>query len=141
MSASEVDLGFQYFASKLVSDSTLLGYAPGGVYRTLAPVTTLSPYVIAIYMAGTTVTNFGAVRGYVSLLYQVKAVGPASLTGQLASAAARIDTLITSSTQQSITGGIIKSCIQTQPIQMDEEVTKEIWSNIGGLYRLIITAT
>jgi hypothetical protein len=141
MSANEVDLGFQYFASKLSSDSTLLGCAPGGGYRTLAATTTLTPYWIAIFMAGTTTTNFGGVRGYVSLLYQVKAVGPASVTGQIANAAARIDTLITSATQQAVTGGIIKSCIQTQPIEMDELVVKETWTNLGGLYRLMITAT
>jgi hypothetical protein len=141
MSANEVDLGFQYFASKLVGDSTLLGFAPGGVYRALAATTTLAPYVIAISMAGTTTTNFGGVRGYVSALYQVKAVGPATVTSQVASAAARIDALITSSVPQSITGGIIKSCIQTQPLSLEELVAKEQWTNIGGLYRLMITAT
>jgi hypothetical protein len=141
MSTNEVDLGFQYFATQLSSDATLLGYAPGGGYRKQAPAKTLVPYWIAIYMSGTTTTNFGGIRGYVSLLYQVKAVGPDSQTAQIASAAARIDALITTATQITVTGGIIKSCIQQQPIEMDEPVEKEQWTNIGGLYRLMITAT
>jgi hypothetical protein len=141
VSANEVDLGFQYLASTLTPDSTLLGFAPGGGYRALAATDTAVPYWIAIYMAGTTTTNFGAVRGYVSLLYQVKAVGPANQTQNIVSAAARIDALITRSTQLAVTGGIIKSCVQQQPLEMDEIVIKELWTNVGGLYRMMVTAT
>jgi hypothetical protein len=141
MSANEIDLGFQYFAGVLLPDATLQGYAPGGVYRALAPTSTAVPYVIASYQAGTTTTNFRGVRGFVSALYQVKAVGPARLSGMIASAAARIDALITTADPVTITGGIIKSCVQEQPLQLDEEVLKEQWTSLGGLYRLIITAT
>lgn len=141
MSANEVDLGFQWLNSVLANDSTLAGYAPGGVYRALAATTSDVPYVLAIYMAGTTTTNFNGVRGFVSMLYQVKAVGPARLTGMIVNAAARIDALITTATQISITGGIIKSCIQETPLQLDELVAKEQWTNLGGLYRIMIVAT
>jgi hypothetical protein len=141
MSANEIGLGFAYLYSTLAGDSTLSGYAPGGVYRALAPPVTSAPYVMLIYMAGTTTTNFAAVRGYVSLLYQVKAVGPANGTQALVNAATRLDTLITTATQVSVTGGTIKSCVQTQPLEVDELVAGEQWSNLGGLYRLMITAT
>lgn len=139
--SSEVMLGFLYLESTLAGDGTLAGYAPGGVHRALAPIATAPPFTIMGYMAGTTTTNFGAIRGYVSALYQVKAVGPATAMAALVAAAGRIDTLITTSVPVNVTGGIIKSCVQTQPIEMDETVNGEQWTNVGGLYRIMITAT
>jgi hypothetical protein len=141
MATHEVMLGFAYLYGTLSIDATLLSLAPGGVYRALAPPVTATPYVIISYQAGTDIVNFRGVRGLASMLYQAKVVGPSNNTANLATAAARIDTVITTADQVSVTGGIIKACFRAQPLQVDELVTGEQWSNIGGLYRIMVTAT
>lgn len=138
MAVTEMQLGFAWLYSVLIADGTLQGYAPGGVYRALAPPSTASPYVIMIYQAGTDNVNFGAGRAYSSMLYQVKAVGPASNTAGIMNAAARADTLITTGVQIAVTGGTISSCFREQPLQIDELVNGELWSNWGGLYRILV---
>lgn len=141
MATHEITLGFEWLYSVLSTDSTLQGYAPGGVYRSLAPPSTASPYVILIYQAGTDAVNFGGGRAYASMIYQVKAVGPASNTAGIMNAAARADGLITTGAQVSITGGTILSSFREQPLQIDELVNGEQWSNFGGLYRILVKAS
>lgn len=90
----EVMYGYQWLMAVLGADSTLLGYATGGIWREEVDAGTLPPYVILTFMAGTDVLTMNAVRLMTQPLYQIKAVGPASLASQVISAASRIDQLI-----------------------------------------------
>src|SRR5437879_314249 len=94
MSAHEIDAGFQWIYATLSGDGTLSGYAPGGVFRSLAPPGTVTPYIIMAYQGGSDVVTMNGVRLIVDAVFQVKAVGPANTTANIASAAERIDQLI-----------------------------------------------
>ena len=90
----EVMYGYQWLMAVLGADATLLGYATGGVWRGMVDAGTVPPYVIITFMAGSDVLTMNAVRLMTLPLYQIKAVGPASLASQVISAASRIDQLI-----------------------------------------------
>lgn len=90
----EIMYGYQWLEATLSADSTLAGYAPGGVWRALAPPSSLAPYVIVAFHAGTDSVTMNGFRMLDDLVFQVKAVGPASETAQITSAAGRIDALI-----------------------------------------------
>jgi hypothetical protein len=139
MSAShEVSLGFAWIYSTLSGDSTLNATLTGGVWRALAPPSTVAPYVVMIYQAaGKDSVAFRGTRAYSDLLYQVKAVGPSNSYASLVALSARLDTLLTLATQVAVTGGTILGCYRSSPLQVDELVNGELWSNIGGLYRMV----
>lgn len=90
----EVMYGYQWLEAVLSADATLLSFATGGVWRRLADAGTAVPFVIIAFMAGADTLTMNAVRLMTQPLFMVKAVGPASLAGQIVSAASRIDQLI-----------------------------------------------
>jgi hypothetical protein len=138
---SEVALGLAYLTSTLSGDSTLTGYAPGGVHRKVAPPSAVTPFMTIRYLpGGRDAPVFGGGRAYSDLLYEVKVCGPASNTATLVSAAKQIDEIITTANPVSVTGGTIKACFRDQPIQDDEEPDGAQWSCFGGVYRMFITA-
>lgn len=93
-SGIEVYYGFQWLKSVLAADSTLAGYAPGGIWRALAPSGTATPFIVIAFQAGTDVLTMNAIRLFVNPLYQVKMVGPATVSTTLAAGAAEIDLLL-----------------------------------------------
>ncbi len=144
---SEAALGLQWLYGILSSDSTLSGLAPGGVWRSYAPPESQVPYVIISFHSGNDVTTLNAYRIMDDLLYQAKAIGPAMDTATITQAAARIDKLLggppglpTSGTimQGPTQIGQVLACFRTAPIQVDELVNGEPWTNIGGMYRLLL---
>jgi hypothetical protein len=136
---TEVAGGFQWLSSVLLGDSTLVAAAPGGIWRGMAPpeTGTSTPYVIVSLQAGTDVLTANAFRVYMNGLYQIKAVGPADAYASIVTAAGRIDALL-GRTIGSISGGTILFCHRELPLAVDELVAGELWSNLGGLYRIAI---
>jgi hypothetical protein len=142
MSVHESYIGFLWLESVLGGDSTLAGYAPGGVWRGEAPPNTPTPFVVMAQQAGVDTNTINAFRLLVEMLYQVKAVGPASSTATIASAASRIDALIGKPpTSGSVAGGYVGASFRESPLMIDEIVNGEQWTTIGGLYRLEIQQT
>lgn len=135
MSTHETALALEYIYSTLSGDATLMSYCPGGVNRGYAPPSTVAPYIIIAYHAGSDMPVFGAAEAIASMVFQVKAVGPASGTATLLAAAARIQDLLPTK-QTSVTGGTIQGCYRWQPLQLDELVDGFSWLNVGGLYRI-----
>jgi hypothetical protein len=140
----EVALGFQFLYSVLANDATLSSVAPGGVFRALAPPDTATPFVIIAYQAGSDSVTMNGFRMLDDLVFQVKAVGPATSMANIASAAERIDQLL-GGTNTGPASGVIGSnlgqclaCYRQSPLAMDELVNATLFSNLGGLYRLII---
>jgi hypothetical protein len=139
--AEEVDIAFAWLTSTLAGDVTLAGYAPGGVSRTFAQPKTATPYIVMSYQSGTDYPVFGGVNAYSDLYFEVMAVGPANNTQALTNAAARIKELLTVAQPVSVTGGSIRSCYRSQPLESDPLVDGEQWTSIGGTYRLMVTAS
>jgi hypothetical protein len=141
---NEQMLAHIWLIQQLGADSTLLSYAPGGVWRGMAPAGEATPFVIISHQSGQdSLTNFGY-RVLTTMTFQVKAVGPASATTAINSAAARIDALLGSPPGRAAGGPIVVSSVQEgqmyaiyreQPFVLDEIVNGELWTNIGGLYR------
>jgi len=139
MAGHETWFGFEWLYTTLSNDSTLTGYAPGGVWRGLAPPGTVTPYVVLVFQAGVDVITANAFRIMDDLLFQVKAVGPGNESAAIVNAASRVDALIGSPpTSGAVTGGTILSCNRQSPFQLDELVNGELWMNMGGMYRLIV---
>lgn len=144
MSAHEIALGFEWLYSTLSADTTLAGFAPGGVWRALAPPGTATPFVVLVHQAGTDAVTMNGFRMLDDLLFQVKAVGPANITATVASAAERIDILLGGPPGTPASGatadnlGQVLACYRQSPLQLDELVSGELWTNMGGLYRMII---
>ena len=86
--------GLQWLRATLAADSTLATAAPGGVYRGVAPPGVLTPFVIISLQSGIDVLTVNAYRLMSQPLYQVKAVGPASVMTTIVAAANEIDALL-----------------------------------------------
>lgn len=142
--ANEASLGLAWILSTLQGDSQMGELAPGGFHRGKAPVGTATPYVIFNHQSGTDITTINAVRLYSDYLYQIKAVGEASKTAAVFSAAKRIDALFGGplATPTLVTGGIIHSCNRQSPVQYDEMRPDGVQIvHSGGLHRIEIQAT
>lgn len=139
-SGHEIALGFSWLYAVLNGDATLMSEAVGGVWRGLAPPSTAVPFVMMAHQAGADKISMNAFRFFSEVMYQVKCVGPASMTATIALAAERIDILLGNATGTT-TGGAILYCYREQPLFLDEIVNGEVWSNIGGLYKLAIEQT
>jgi hypothetical protein len=140
-SAHEVALGFAWMMSVLSGDSTFVSQASGGIWRAKVPAEASPPlgsppYCVLIYQTGSDTMRFGG-RAYSGMLFQARMVGPALSSAALETAAARMDTLLTLTAETAVTGGTIKSCYRSQPLQLDELVEGVEWTNIGGLYRMV----
>ncbi len=143
MAASEVDISYQWIQATLTGDSTLAGYIPGGVWRAEAPSGTTAPYVAITYQPNQSKDEivFGGVRAYSDLYFEVVAAGPATTLQNIASAAGRIDTLLTVTQQTSITGGTILASYRAQPSEADPLINGQVWNYTGGVYRVMIKAS
>lgn len=136
---SEVAMGLAYLKSALSGDSTLNGYAPGGIRRGMAQPQAASPYITMKHQSGVDAPVFGGGRAYSDILYEIRVWGPASGTQALVNAASRVETLISTATPVAVTGGTIKACFRSQTIQDEEDPDGEQWSCFGGVYRMFIT--
>src|SRR5712691_11714241 len=94
MSVLETTIVFQWLYNTLSGDSTLIGLAPGGIWRSMAPPGTVTPFVVFALQVGMDVVTMNAFRLMVNELVQVKVVGPASKSLMIAQAGAQIDALL-----------------------------------------------
>ena len=137
--STEATIAFQWLYTVLSGDSQLTALAPGGVWRSMAPPETSTPFVIFALQSATDSITMNAFRMLVEGLFQVKAVGPASESTAIANAAARIDALIGSPpTSGTVTGGYIAASYRQSALSIDELVNGELWLNQGGMYHLTI---
>lgn len=142
---NEVMAGFTWLEQTLSADSMLMSSVPGGIWRGLAPAGTATPFLILAHQTGRDITSAMGYRLYVEQLYQVKVVGPATEESTLIAAASRFDALLGGTTagpaSGSVAGAAILSCYRQTTLELDEIVSGELWTNIGGLYALQIEAT
>ncbi len=144
MSGHEVLLALEWLTTTLNADSTLTGLVTGGIWRGSAPVEAVPPYVVMNFQAGSDVLTLNGVRLFDSLLFQIKAIGPGTMTTTLLLAANEIDSLLkrTSGVPLTVDGlGAILACFRESPVQIDSLVNGEIFTDLGGLYRIQIQQT
>jgi hypothetical protein len=131
-------VGLAWLYTTLGSDSTLSGYAPGGVWRYTAPPGTATPFLIINPQSMSDKLTMNAYRIYSSDVFLVKAVAPETQYQQMINATSRVDALINTQRNLSITGGTLLACFRESEFAYSELVNGDIWQNIGGLYRLMI---
>jgi len=137
-------LAYEFLTTTLNADSTLTGLVTGGIWRGSAPVETVPPYVVMNFQAGSDVLTLNGVRIYDSLLFQIKTIGPAVQTTTLLSAVNEIDALLkrTSGVPLTTDGlGSVLACFRESPMQLDELVNGELWTTLGGMYRIYLQQT
>ncbi len=123
------------------SDAPLMAAAVGGVWREYAPVDTVAPFALVSQQAGTDVLTANAVRLFVSILLQIKMIGPSGPGGNygaLITGADRIDALFKSVRSVGLGTGGILCCYREQTIAYGELVASQPFSHLGGLYRIQI---
>ncbi len=139
MSVMEAVAGVEFLYATLTGDSTLMAIVTG-VFRDVAPDQAVPPFIVLNLQAGADVLTANKVRLMSSALYQVRALGPASMSTQLAAAAARIDDLL-KRTNGTVTGGNIGYCYRESPVLRGLPPVQGVaWAAIGGMYRMGIQA-
>ena len=140
-SSTETAVALQWIENTLSLDTALQGYAPGGILQTFALPGTTSPYMLVKFISGVDHPVFGGGRAYSEMRFHVTVVGPFAGSQTLTSAAARIETLLTVTSQTTVTGGIIIGSFRDQPISEDEYVDGAKWSVQGGEYCVMAKAS
>jgi len=110
--------------------------ATGGVYQGYAPIGTTPPFAIVSQQVATDVLTVNAVRLFVSILLQIKAIGPANNYAALVTIADRIDALFKSVRDVGLGTGGILSCYREQSLSYEEIINGAQWSHLGGLYHI-----
>src|SRR6266568_4228709 len=122
---SETAQAYQWAASTMQADSALMAAATGGIYREYAPLDTVAPFVIVQQQVATDVLTVNAVRLFVSILLQIKALGPSGQGGNygaLITIADRIDALFKSVRSFGLSSGGVLACYREQSITYSELV-------------------
>ncbi len=120
------------------ADSALMAVATG-VYREYAPIDTVAPFVIVQQQVATDVLTVNAVRLFVSILLQIKALGPSGQGGNYAALitiADRIDALFKSVRDVGLGTGGVLCCYREQSLAYSELINGQPWSYLGGLYHI-----
>lgn len=137
--STEAAIGFTWLYSTLTNDSQLPSLVPGGVWRSLAPPETQTPFIVMSLQSANDVVSMNGFRIIVDCTYLLKVVGPASETATIMNAADRLDALIGSPpTSGTTSDGAVLSSLRKSPLSIDELVNGELFLNQGGLYDLII---
>jgi len=109
----------------------------GRIYAYQAPAGAAFPFVVYSRQAGHDVMGVGTARIMASELYQIKAVGKAASVsfGTIKAIADRIDTLLQGASG-TVTDGRVLSCVREQGISYVETSGSDVYSYLGGLYRI-----
>jgi len=136
---SETAQAYQWVASTMQADSALMAVATGGIYREYAPLDTVAPFVIVQQQVATDVLTVNAIRLFVQILLQIKALGPSGIGGNytaLITIADRIDALFKSVRDVGLGSGGVLCCYREQSLAYSELINGQPWSHLGGLYHI-----
>lgn len=126
---------YAWLNATLTGDATLMASVTG-VFAGAAPEGQTAPFVVYNWQGGQDVMVQGGRRVMNDSLYQVKVVAPSDQIVALQTAADRIDTLLQRASG-SANGGVILFCLRERATALDNTVNGVLWSNIGGLYRML----
>lgn len=127
----------QMLYARLSGDATLAGFAPGGVWRGVAPTDKpAGVWVVFNNMSADDIYTFD-LRAMVNSLYQVKAIAPGESALPAWQAAERIETLLTDQAL-TITSGTLLMVRRQQVISMTETDGGEQYQHAGGMYAITV---
>ena len=138
MASSAIDAAL---ISRLSSDATLQGLAPGGVWRDIAPQGVQEPFIVVTQTSHEDAYQTIGATAYERVLYLVKAVQAAASGAGAQAAADRVHTLLQNHTL-TITGYICLSCKRDERIayvEVDEE-SDQRFQHRGGYYEVMAQA-
>jgi len=132
----------QWLYSLLTGDTGPGGvntFVGGRIYAYVAPSGASFPFVVYSYQGGHDVQGIGPARIMASGVYQVKVVGKAATVafGAIKAIADRIDTLLQGASGTVVDGRVL-SCVREQGISYVEISGSDVYSHLGGLYRLLV---
>lgn len=112
----------------------------GRIYAYVAPSAATFPFVVYSHQGSHDVRGVGPTRIMASMVYQVKVVGKASTTamGAIKPIADRLDSLLQGASGQVVDGRIV-SCVREQAVSYAEPSGSDIYTHLGGLYRIQVT--
>jgi len=139
MSSQAVDTAI---IAKLTGDATLMGLAPGGVYREVAPQGVQEPFIIVQQYTHEDQYLLRRQAAFESFAYLIKAVQQSMTAAAVQACADRIQTLLQNGTL-TITGYTLtllqrEERIATVEIDEDRDLR---YQHRGGLYRVIVEPT
>jgi len=140
---AEVDVAYTWIEATLAGDTTLASYAPGGVYQSFALPGTATPYCLVEYQPGGSSNHpvFGGANAYSKLMFRVVATGPIAAASAIASAAARIATLLTVASPVTVTGGTISGSFASTSVSKNEWVDGAKWLLDGAEWTIFVKAS
>ena len=133
---SETAQAYQWVVTTMQADSALMAQAVGGVFQGFAPIGTPPPFALVSQQVATDVLTVNAVRLFVSMMLQIKAIGPANNYAALVTIADRIDALFRSVRDTALSSGGILCCYREQSLAYDELINGAQFSHLGGLYHI-----
>ncbi len=133
---SETYQAFNWTTTTMRADSALMAAAVGGVYQGYAPIGTTPPFAIVSQQVATDALTLNAVRMFVHILLQIKAIGPANNYAALVTIADRIDALFKSVRTVGLSTGGVICCYREQSLAYEEIINGAQWSHLGGLYHI-----
>ena len=133
---SETAQAFNWTVTTMQADSALMAAAPGGAWQGFAPIGTTPPFALVAQQVATDVLTMNAVRLFVHLLLQIKAVGPSNNYAALVTIADRIDALFKNQRNVALSSGGVLASYREQSLAYDELVNGAQWSHLGGLYHI-----
>ncbi len=112
----------------------------GRIYAYIATSGAVFPLVVYSHQGSRDVRGVGPTRIMASLVYQVKVIGKGSAAGfgAIKAVADRIDALLQGA-NGSVVDGRVLSCVREQGISYVEQDAVDVYSHLGGLYRLQVT--
>lgn len=102
----------RWLRATLVADSTLAGLAPGGVYESVAPKGTATPFIVWTPVdMGSDISAVGAIRVMTRFMYQVTAWITGNDFAALDPIVTRIDTLLHKASGTAASGHVLE-CVR-----------------------------
>lgn len=109
----------------------------GRIYAYVAPAGAAFPLVVFSHQGGHDVRGVGPGRIMASMLYQAKVIGKGTSAnfGNIKALADRIDSLLHGKSGATADGRVL-SCVREQGISYVEASGSDVYSHLGGLYRI-----
>jgi hypothetical protein len=124
-----------WLVATLKASAALTSAAPGGVWRSIAPLATTMPYVIIQFQAGIDNTGAGHKRYMAGDVYLVKVIGRYDQYTALASAADAIDAALDRKNGTTADGRVLAAVCETT-IAYEEVTDGATFSHLGATFRL-----
>jgi hypothetical protein len=127
----------RWLETTLKADTSLMSYV-SDIFRDIAPATAQEPLVIIQLMASNDAGPANWQRTHTSCLFLIKVIGLYTDYANVEAAYNRIDALLAKVGAVAIPGGQMLGCYREEEIAYSEESDSQLWSHLGGNYRILV---